>query len=128
MWPKLLFDLLPHFARLMPMADKYLSSRSESDKAQQAALAALAAEVRGNLADVTEAHSGLCRQLQEQSSQVAELGVEVTRARLGVESMEARVAKLEKMGTAAMRLIWVVAALLVAALAMLTILVVRVSR
>jgi hypothetical protein len=40
MWPKLLFDLLPHFARLMPMADKYLASRSASDKAHETALAA----------------------------------------------------------------------------------------
>jgi len=128
MWPKLLFDLLPHFARLMPMADKYLSSRSEGDKTQEAALAALAAAVRGDLADVTEAHSGLRRQLQEQSTQVAELGVEVTRARLGVESVEARVAKLEKTTGAAMQLLWAVVGLLVVTSALLTILVVRAVR
>jgi membrane protein required for beta-lactamase induction len=128
MWPKLLFDLLPHFARLMPIADKYLSSKSEGDKSQEAALAALAADVRGDLTGVTEAHSGLLRQLQEQSAQVAELGVEVTRARLGVESVEARVAKLEKAASAAMRLLWAVAGLLLVVFALLTILVVRVVR
>ena len=112
----------------MPIADKYLSSRSESDKAQAAALAALAAEVRGDLSGVTEANSGLRRQLQEQSTQVAELGVEVTRARLGVESVEARVAKLEKTAGAAIRLLWAVAGLQKVASALLTILVVRVVR
>jgi len=42
----MLFELLPHFARLMPVADKYLTSRSASDKAQEAALVALADNVR----------------------------------------------------------------------------------
>lgn len=90
------------------MADKYFSSRSERDKAQEAALAALAADVRGELGQVTESHAGLRRQLREQSAQVAELGVDVARARMGVESVEARVAKLEKAVGTATRLLWVV--------------------
>ena len=125
MWPKLLFDLLPHFARLMPMADKYFSSRSERDKAQEAALAALAEDVRGELGQVTETHAGLRRQLQEQSAQVAELGVDVARARMGVESVEARVAKLEKAVGTATRLLWVVLGFVVM---MFAILVVRALR
>ena len=40
------------------MADKYLATRSASDKAQEAALAALAEDVRGELGKVTEAHAG----------------------------------------------------------------------
>ena len=36
----MLLELLPHFTRLLPMADKYLSTRSASEKAQEAALAA----------------------------------------------------------------------------------------
>jgi chromosome segregation ATPase len=125
MWPKLLFDLLPHFSRLMPMADKYFSSRSERDKAQEAALAALAADVRGELGQVTEAHAGLRRQLQEQSAQIAELGVEVTRARLGAESVEARVAKLEKAVGTATRLLWVVLGFVVMMFAILVVRAVR---
>ena len=96
MWPKILLDLLPHFARLMPAADKYLNPRSASEKAQEAALAALADDVRGPLGQVTEAYAGIGRQLQEQSALVAELSVEVTRARIAAESAEARVATLEK--------------------------------
>ena len=124
----MLLELLPHFARLMPMADKYLATRSASDKAQQAALAVLAAEVRGELGQVTEAHTGLRRQLQEQNTQIAELGVEVTRARLGVESVEARVLKLEKTAGAAMRVLWVVVGLLVMVAALLAVVVVRAVR
>jgi hypothetical protein len=129
MWPKLLFDLLPHFARLMPMADKYLSSRSASEKAQEAALAALAGDVRGELGNVTgelgrvtEANSGVSRQLQEQGSQIAELSVDVARARMGVESVEARIGKLEKTAVLVVRLLWVV---LLIAVMVFTILVVR---
>jgi hypothetical protein len=123
MWPKLLFDLLPHFARLMP--DKYFSSRSATDPAQEAALATLAENVRGQVA---EANEGINRQLCEQSAQIAEIAVEVTRARMGAESVEARVAKLEKTVGAAMRLLWVVLALLVVVIALLKIVVVRVGR
>ena len=105
MWPKLLFDLLPHFSRLVPMADKYFSSRSSTDKAQAAAMAALAADVRGELGKVAEAHEGLSRQLQQQGTQVSELAVDVTRARMGVESVEERVAKLEKTAATQVRLL-----------------------
>jgi hypothetical protein len=111
------------------MADKYLSSRSASEKAQEAALAALAGDVRGELGNVTgelgrvtEANSGVSRQLQEQGSQIAELSVDVARARMGVESVEARIGKLEKTAVLVVRLLWVV---LLIAVMVFTILVVR---
>jgi len=125
MWPKLLFDLLPHFSRLIPMADKYLATRSASDKAQAAALAEMAEGVRGDLVQVTEAHEGLRRQMQEQGTQISDLAVEVTRTRLGVESSETRIAKLEKTAGVAMRLIWVGLGLLVIAVGLLGVLVAR---
>ena len=107
MWPKILFELLPHLTRLVPMADRYLTTRTASEKAQEAALAALGAEVRGELGEV---HTGIQRQLQDQGAQLSELAVGVTRARMGVESMEARVAGLER-SAAAMR--WLAVAALV---------------
>ena len=118
MWPKILLDLLPHFARLMPAADKYLNPRSASEKAQEAALAALADDVRGPLGQMTEAYAGIGRQLQEQSALVAELSVEVTRARIAAESAEARFATLEKTAGMMVRLLWTVL-MLVAAVAVL---------
>ena len=98
MWPKVLlqlFELLPHITRLVPMADKYLSSKTASEKATEAAMAAMAEGVRGDLGQVTKAHAGLYRQLQEQSAQIAEVGEEVKRTRLSVEQHENRMVALE---------------------------------
>jgi septal ring factor EnvC (AmiA/AmiB activator) len=128
----MLFELLPHFARLMPMADKYLSSRSASEKTQEAALASLAGEVRGELGKVTgeigkvtEANAGVSRQLQEQSRQIADMGVEVARTRMGVESAEARIAKLEKTAAATKAMLGGAVGLLAAVFVLLIVLVVR---
>jgi hypothetical protein len=98
MWPKViaqLFELLPHITRLVPMADKYLSSKTASEKATEAAMAAMAEGVRGDLGQVTKAHAGLYRQLQDQSAQIAEVGEEVKRARHSVEQHENRMVALE---------------------------------
>ena len=80
MWPKVLlqlFELLPHVTRLVPMADKYFSSKTASEKATEAAMAAMAEGVRGDLGQVTKAHAGLYRQLQDQSAQITEVAEEV---------------------------------------------------
>jgi chromosome segregation ATPase len=98
MWPKViaqLFELLPHITRLVPMADKYLSSKTASEKANEAALAAMAEGVRGDLGQVTKAHAGLYRQLQDQSAQIAEVSEEVKRVRLSMEQHEHRMLTLE---------------------------------
>ena len=98
MWPKViaqLFELLPHITRLLPMADKYLSSKTASEKANEAAMAAMAEGVRGDLGQVTKAHAGLYRQLQEQSAQIAEVAEEVKRARLSIEQHEHRMLAME---------------------------------
>ena len=98
----MLLELLPHFTRLLPVADKYFSSRSASDKAHEAALAGLAAEVRAGLSKTAESQVGVVTQLQEQSAKLAEVGVDASRARMAVEGMEDRIAQLEKtIGTAA---------------------------
>jgi len=96
----MLFELLPHFTRLLPMADKYLSSRGGDDRAHAAALAALAAlgdSVRSDLGKAAEMHAGVERALKEQSALVAEIAAEGLRVRLGVEAIEGRFAGLEKM-------------------------------
>jgi chromosome segregation ATPase len=98
MWPKViaqLFELLPHITRLVPMADRYFSSKTASEKANEAAMAAMAEGVRGDLGQVTQAHAGLYRQLQEQSAQIAEVSEEVKRARLSIEQHEHRMLTLE---------------------------------
>jgi chromosome segregation ATPase len=103
MWPKViaqLFELLPHITRLVPMADRYLSSKTASEKANETAMAAMAEGVRGDLGQVTKAHAGLYRQLQDQSAQIAELGEEVKRARLSIEQHEHRLLAMESNVTA----------------------------
>jgi septal ring factor EnvC (AmiA/AmiB activator) len=98
MWPKViaqLFELLPHITRLVPMADKYLSSKTASEKANESAMAAMAEGVRGDLGQVTQAHAGLYRQLQDQSAQIAEISEEIKRTRLSVEQHEHRMLTLE---------------------------------
>ena len=103
MWPKViaqLFELLPHISRLVPMADRYFSSKAAAEKANEAALAAMAEGVRGNLGQMTKAHAGLYRQLQDLSAQVAEVGDEVKRGRMLEEVQENRLAALEARGGA----------------------------
>jgi len=77
------------------MADKYLSSKTASEKANEAAMAAMAEGVRGDLGQVTKAHAGLYRQLQDQSTQIAEVSEEVKRARLSIEQHEHRMLAME---------------------------------
>jgi len=108
----MLLELLPHFVRLMPVADKYFNTRSASDKAQEAALAALAVDLRGQIGQVTETQDGIGRQLQAQNQQMAALAVDVTRARIAAESAQARVESLEKTAVMAMKLIWTALVLL----------------
>ena len=98
MWPKViaqLFELLPHITRLVPMADRYLSTKTAAEKANEAAMAAMAEGVRGDLGQVTKAHAGLYRQLQDQSAQITEVSEEVKRARLSIEQHEHRMLTLE---------------------------------
>src|SRR5580698_8508843 len=98
MWPKViaqLFELLPHITRLVPMADRYLSSKTASEKATEAAMAAMAEGVRGDLGQVTKAHAGLYRQLQEVSAQVVEVGEDAKRTRLSIEQQGHRLESLE---------------------------------
>jgi chromosome segregation ATPase len=132
----MLFELLPHFARLLPMADKFLATRGASEKAHEAALAALAQEVRGELGQVTDARSSIDRQMRDQSLQISEMAVEVTRTRMGIESMETRaaalstsvdtrIAKLEKRLATTTNLLWAAIALLSILVALLVILLLR---
>lgn len=102
MWPKViaqLFELLPHITRLVPMADRYLSAKTASEKATDAAMIAMAEGVRGDLGQVTKAHAGLYRQLQEQSLQIDALSEDVKRTRVAVEQHGHRMEVLEQQVT-----------------------------
>lgn len=100
MWPKVLmqlFELLPHVTRLVPMADKYFSTKTASEKANEAAMLAMAEGVRGDLGQVTKAHAGLYQKLQEQSAQIAAMSAELKQVGTAVErvtALESQVAVL----------------------------------
>lgn len=92
MWPKVLaqlFELLPHITRLVPMADKYFSTKTASEKATEAAMLAMAEGVRGDLGQVSKAHAGLYQQLQKQSVQIGEVSAEVKRMGAALERVTA---------------------------------------
>jgi hypothetical protein len=98
MWPKViaqLFELLPHISRLLPMADKYFNQKAAAEKANEAAMVAMAEGVRGDLGQVTKAHVGLYRQLQEQSAQITGVSEEIKATRLFIEQQANRVEALE---------------------------------
>ena len=98
MWPKLiaqLFELLPHITRLVPMADRYFSASNASERATEAAMAAMAEGVRGDLGQVTKAHAGLYRLLQEQGIEIAHVSEELKRARLAIEQHDHRLLAME---------------------------------
>jgi hypothetical protein len=90
-----LFELLPHVTRLVPVADRYFSSKAANEKANEAALVAMAEGVRGDLGQVTKAHAGLYRQIQEVSAQIGEMGEDAKRTRLAMEQQGHRLESLE---------------------------------
>ena len=99
MWPKVfaqLVELLPHISRLVPMADKFFTQKTASEKANEAAMAALAKQVHDDLGQVTSAHEGLYRQLQQQGAQIAELAADASRSRLAAETAAEQSLALEK--------------------------------
>ena len=108
----MLLEILPHFSRLVPVWDKYIAGRNDSDKALEGAMATLSGDVRGQLRHVAEEQAGIRGQLQEQSKQVAQVAVDVARTRMGLESVEERVARLEKTAAVTIRLLWVTLGLL----------------
>jgi chromosome segregation ATPase len=98
MWPKILIqlvDLLPHATRLIPVADRYFASRQASEKANEAALMAMAEGVQADLGQVTKAHAGLYRKLQEQEAQLAEVVEEVRQSKAAMQQYGHRLESLE---------------------------------
>jgi chromosome segregation ATPase len=130
MWPKViaqLFELLPHISRLLPMADKFLTSKTAAEKANEAAMAAMAEGVRGDLGQVTKAHAGLYRQLQDQSAQIAQVSDEIKGTRLSMEQHLHRLETVESQMTSLGRWVKAGVSLLVVLLAVAIVLLVRIT-
>jgi septal ring factor EnvC (AmiA/AmiB activator) len=97
MWPKLtqLLEFVPHIARLIPIADRFLQSKTASDEATRDAMEQMTESLRGDLGRVTASHAGIYRQLNDQSEKLSTIAGDVHAARLSTESLEGRIARLE---------------------------------
>jgi len=96
MWPKALLELAPHLVRLVPAANRFLQDKAAGDDANRKAIETMAEGLRGDLGQVTAAHAGLYRQLNEQSEALAVMKASVEATRIAVESAEGRVARLQR--------------------------------
>jgi len=99
MWPKAiaqLIELAPHVSRLLPMADRFLNTKTADAEASRSAMQQMAEGLRGDLGQVTASHAGLYRQLNEQSEKLSELSSDVATVKRSVESLDPRLTRLEQ--------------------------------
>ncbi len=96
MWPKALLELAPHLVRLVPAANNFFQNKSAGDEANRKALEDIAEGLRGDLGQVTASHAGLYRQLNEQSEKLALMAADVAASRASMESIEGRLARLQR--------------------------------
>lgn len=106
MWPKMLLEFLPHLTRLIPAADTYLSSRRESDRALQGALADLTAKVDSGFGKAEEGQSALRTEVQAHIANSAHLSSELARVSTLLEAIESRARSAEKRLTTMSWLLW----------------------
>ncbi|MES2393634.1 MAG: hypothetical protein V4555_18495 [Acidobacteriota bacterium] len=109
MWPAIaqLLELLPHFARLAPALDRFLRQNGANDETTRKALAETADGLRADLQHVadklhselqqtTASHTGIYRQINEQSEKIAELGSTMRGIEATFDTMERRTRRIEK--------------------------------
>ena len=95
MWPKMLFELLPHAGRLIPMAEKFFATRGARDQEEQAALTGLTETLRTELGKAAEGNASLERAVRAQAELVSGIAAELSRSRTSFDSIEDRVSSLE---------------------------------
>jgi septal ring factor EnvC (AmiA/AmiB activator) len=118
MWPKALaqlIELAPHLARLLPMADRFFQSKTADAEASRSALEQMAEGLRGDLGQVTASHAGLYRQLNDQSEKLSTLTADVAANQRSLDSIQARLTRIER-AQKLQRLLTVVALILIVAL------------
>jgi len=110
-------EILPHLVRFVPAANRFLQDRSAGDEATRNAMDALSTRLHGDLEQVTAAHSGIYRQLNEQAGKLEQVATDVTAMRTAIESTEGRVARMQRRTSMLSRLL--IAALVMIFLLML---------
>jgi septal ring factor EnvC (AmiA/AmiB activator) len=108
MWPKAittLIELAPHITRLVPMADRFFSSKSAETEASMTAMQQMAEGLRGDLGQVTASHAGLYRQLNDQSAKLSQISEEQRAIHASISSVNDRLTQLEARTTSLFRLV-----------------------
>ncbi len=101
MWPKAfaqLVELAPHITRLVPMADRFFQSKAAGEEANRRAIEvmeATATSVRGDLAQITAAQTGLSRQLSEQGERISAIAADLQTMKRHTEGPDERLSRLE---------------------------------
>jgi uncharacterized damage-inducible protein DinB len=134
MWPKALaqlIELAPHITRLIPLADRFLTSRSAGDEATREQIAATVGQLHAQLnasldattAHIAQANAGIYRQLNEQGERLAQLNAELSTTRAALEqkadALHLRMQQMERSARLQAVFTIITAALLVAVLVVL---------
>jgi len=115
MWPAIaqLLELLPHVSRLLPMADRYFNAKTADADASRSAMEQMAEGLRGDLGQVTAAHAGLYRQLNDQSEKLSNLSAASAATQHSLDAIASRLDRAERQGRLLLGLAFCVLALLV---------------
>ncbi len=97
MWPKAfaqLIELAPHVSRLLPLADRFLQSKTATEDSGRRALDVLSvetmpAELQAELAGIVAAQGALARQIQLLQDSVTAAGSDTRSTRTAIEALEA---------------------------------------
>lgn len=105
MWPRVLaqiVELLPHLSRLVPLADRFFTSRQAGDEANRQALEQVSAEMRtiaeglkSDLGQVTASHAGLYRQMNDIAAKADDAAREARASRAAADALGAQLARVE---------------------------------
>jgi membrane-bound ClpP family serine protease len=136
MWPRLLeqlLELLPHLTRLVPLADRYLTSRSAADRVHAEDLSTLHTSLTrshdhltAELAAQTPKLDHIAQQLTAQSQKLDHLAAQLDLHRTDLRSQSAQ---LQTVSQQLKRLqLWTIAGALLSALLLLAILVLLLFR
>jgi len=128
MWPKALsqlIELAPHITRLLPMADRFFDSKTADVDASRTAMQQMAEGLRGDLGQVTAAHAGLYRQLNDQSEKLSAISSDLSSAKQSAVAMEARLANLERQSRTQQTFLLIILLVLFAVCVLLVVLLLR---
>ena len=87
MWPKAfaqLIELAPHISRLLPMADRFLQTKTLPDDGSRKALEAVAEGWRGDLQQIAAAHASQHAQISEMEKKLTIVATAVTGLATGI--------------------------------------------